>query len=478
MKKTVIGILFIASILSATNAFAQFKNPVKTVKNLMNLERVVSRAAKHPMDSRQIIKVPAGIIENNKVALTTPVLNRAARYTPVMASLVKYINSLAAVRAKTIDGYSFLPSFWVMKGGQALYRDQASLTDDLKKFYEDVDSYVSADGREVKLYALPVDGILYKPAGYNKPVVLNAQDYFVIYDVASQTGKIAENRPEIYNVFKPRVYDEIWSGMRLWVPSKRFGKLNDLCNAILSVHLHKALLDEQHTDYDTADIVQLILDNAGSVSYQLNHPDLLLKYLKQMPQARQIQTGYTVYLVELPVDGLIWKGRFDTHQRSYNRREHVMLFFETGEMKIYPRTDVENPKFFQPVKPVTPHANNNSAWLFYKAEKFAWITDRKGAWFETLWNFGYPRHFASQKALGEALDSFHRQKAPSVYDKLSHQISYVYEIPVKHLTCVVDGKPMTIDPEEYVFLYNAQTGGKLVKRADLENANLYKFLDK
>ena len=74
--------------------------------------------------------------------------------------------------------------------------------------------FIGPDGREVKLYALPVDGILYKAPGYKVPVVLNSNEYFVIYDVKAQTGKIAENRPEIYNIFKPRGSGEILQVVR------------------------------------------------------------------------------------------------------------------------------------------------------------------------------------------------------------------------------------------------------------------------
>ena len=119
--------------------------------------------------------------------------------TPVTHSYVQYLRTLGAKRPVDL-----IPHNWMgPKGEHVLYANQNDLARDLDKFYQgQADVYQSPGGRPVKLYALPVDGLLYGPAEYEVPLVLNADEYFVVYDMLSKTGNIVENIPQVYNLYK------------------------------------------------------------------------------------------------------------------------------------------------------------------------------------------------------------------------------------------------------------------------------------
>ncbi|MBO5911394.1 MAG: hypothetical protein J6Q05_04295, partial [Elusimicrobiaceae bacterium] len=228
--------------------------------------------------------------------------------------------------------------------GKAFYETQAQLARDLDTFYQgQAEVYVGPDGREVKLYALPVDGILYQPVGYKKPVVLNSNEYFVVYDVTAKTGKIVDNRPEIYNLFQARVYDEIWRAMGR---SKVFTELSNLCETILISHLHKAHIDQLRAQQVTNNIKTLVHQNESKVWKQVNSTQQLLQFLQHYPKVRQLSYGFTAYVIELPVEGLTWVEQNGT-THVYNPQEHVMLFFEMGSVGIYPRETIENKELFE-----------------------------------------------------------------------------------------------------------------------------------
>ncbi len=464
-------------LVPGASAFAQFKNSAQAAKNLANLDRVVARAAKGVVIGRPVVtNLPSGLVRGNAIGLLRVKMPKTI--TPVNKSYVTFLNnkfnelstfptpeSLAGITANE----------WANNPKRTFYQDQTQLARDLNEWYQGkADIRIGPDGREVKLYALPVDGILYKPEEYKDPLVLNSGEYFVIYDVAAQTGKIAENTPEMYNSFKPRLEDEIWQAMG---QDKVFDDLNNLCDSVLLAHLHKARLAKLRMEGNTQETAALVKEGKALVYKQLGTQEALLAYLKQLPFVRDAKNGYRVYLVELPVEGLVWVDR-DGVKHAYNPKDHVMVFFEMGAVGVFPRADLENPEYFKPVEniAVAPHPQN-TFWKLYESEKKAWKNDRKNKIFENMWNYLYPYHFNSQEELGKALHAFHGAAVTRVRSKTSDVPSAVYEIPLPNLTCNINGQPVAADPDEYVFLYNAQTGGNLVKRADLENANLYEFIE-
>ena len=213
MKKTVIGTLVAAFILSGTHAFAQFKDPAKAAKNLANLDRVVASATKKP--SLGPAKLPSSMVAPGNAGLTRAILPKTI--TPVNKSYFKFVQTWYGPKWD-LSPYSTLKSTAkalkdrIEKSAlRPFYTRQEKLAQNLDEFYQGkADMLIGPDGRKVKLYALPADGILYKPEGYSTPLVLNANDYFVIYDVEARTGKIAENKPEVYNLFKQASEEEIY----------------------------------------------------------------------------------------------------------------------------------------------------------------------------------------------------------------------------------------------------------------------------
>ena len=165
-------------------------------KNLANLDRALTRATLPPTLGRLVVtELPLGIAPN-AVGLQRVKMPKVV--TPVNYSYVQYVRKIGLDQVKSI------PHRWVgPKGEHVLYDSQSQLARDLDAFYKgDTDIYVSSDGRKVKLYALPVDGILYKPAEHEVPFVLNSNEYFVVYDIETQTGKIAQNIPQVYGYSK------------------------------------------------------------------------------------------------------------------------------------------------------------------------------------------------------------------------------------------------------------------------------------
>lgn len=218
MNKQVMAVsLLTALLIPATNGFAQFKIASKSAKNLANLDRVVARVTKKPSLLDRVLgygrpvptKLPSGLVVPGNAGLLRVELPKTI--TPVNKSYFNFVQADynghkgSSRYRSTVEDFTYAVfEDWIKKSTHnAFYTSQEQLAQDLDSFYHGIaEIFVGPDGRKVKLYALPADGILYKPEGYTTPLVLNANDYFVIYDVVAKTGKIAENKPEVYNLFK------------------------------------------------------------------------------------------------------------------------------------------------------------------------------------------------------------------------------------------------------------------------------------
>ena len=350
MHKVVVFSLLSGLLLPGVPAFAQFKDPVKAAINLANLDRVVARASVGScLDYPVIIaKLPPKIVPGNAIGLQR--VKMPQTITPVNQSYIALLNTFH-------KRYNAASSFvtptmlapWAAKewiGDQesthVFYTDQITLARDLDAFYKgNAPLWVDSSGRRAKLYMLPVDGILYQPVGSSVPLVLTSDEYFVIYDINTQTGQLAENKPEVYNLFRP-VYEEIWQAMGA---SKELDDLGNLCDAILMAHLHYARIEQLG---GTSSIETLVAEGRGIVWRQLNNQTELLDYVQRFPKVRNVSTGIEAYVIDLPVEGLAWLEN-NTTLHAYTPREHVMLFFEMDGVGIFQRADVQNPGLFTPV---------------------------------------------------------------------------------------------------------------------------------
>lgn len=206
MKKYLLISLLVS--LAALPSAAQFaKYPLKAAANMRNLERIpllVKRAVASPRVGASVVAVPKGLVSGNKVLLTPSAL--PWRKTPADESLVRYQKALREAHSSSFDRRAMptLEQAWLASGGKAFYTDQISLARDLEKFYGGKSTILrSPEGKMVRIYALPVEGILYKPVGYKYPVVLQAKDDCVVYDIETCGGQLLPNSPELYTQFRP-----------------------------------------------------------------------------------------------------------------------------------------------------------------------------------------------------------------------------------------------------------------------------------
>ena len=200
MNKKLLLVLLSVLFIPGINAFAQFKMVAESPRNLKNLERVVMRSIKGPAIGRPVVTgLPVSLVPGGSIGLLRVKMPKVI--TPVSSSYVRYVNTLGGGRPSAV------PHNWVgLHGEHVLYNNPNQLARDLDAFYQgDAVVYEGLDGRKVKLYMLPVDGILYRslehalrdPFQPEVPLVLNSDEYFVVYDVKSQTGKILENTPQV-----------------------------------------------------------------------------------------------------------------------------------------------------------------------------------------------------------------------------------------------------------------------------------------
>ncbi len=356
MQKTIASSLLAVLLLPAAPAFAQFKTPIKATVNQLrltravaNVDRGVSRLGGHAW------RVPAGLITGNRVPLTAATTNvRPDIDSPAFRNLLTYrdnaLKKLLFYGGRKENLNAWIVTHWDMAHGKAFYNDQTALAKDLDAFYKGAGTVrIAPDGHTVKIYALPVDGILYMPFGYSSPVLLTSNEYFVVYDPQTKTGKLVENVRDAYTWFQlPKSsFDEIWKAMG---SDKVFDDLNRLCDCVLMAHLHKAYLDQLRAQWITADVPSVVKDMRADIYKKLNTPHELVAYLTQLPKVRHTQKGFNAYVIELPVDGLTYVDH-DGTRYVYNAKDHVMLYFEIGSaVGIVPRADIENPALFTPVK--------------------------------------------------------------------------------------------------------------------------------
>ena len=215
MQKYIVTSLFILSMMIPSAAFAQFgKGSSRALLNTKRLEHAVRKAAAAPKIPRYMgIKVPVSntLVTGGQIVLF-PVISPTSQ-TPANYSFVKTMVPLEQwfkeIDVERSEIARMIAISWQRTpgefppGAKAFYQDQSVLARDLHQFYSGKGPlYRAPNGRQVKLYALPVNGILYQPAGYKMPVVLNSYEYFVVYDVEAGTGQLAKNTRALYSTFE------------------------------------------------------------------------------------------------------------------------------------------------------------------------------------------------------------------------------------------------------------------------------------
>ncbi len=387
MNRRIVIVSLVAALLSpATNGFAQFQLVAKSARNLANLERAVAQASikptwlnrtlgRAPGIGRPVVTdLPAGIVPGNAIALQYVAMPQTV--TLVNKSYITYLNDFynSTVRSKEYPtpahfarlavhewiepaiytGYHRDPITGeiVMEGNRTvsnvLYTQQEKLAQDLNAFYNGkADILVGPDGRAVKLYALPADGILYMPEECSTPLVLNASDYFVIYDVVAKTGKIAENKPEVYNSFKSpfesgeKIYGEfefyeVEPGVESWRPKNllQYYKWNHESKRNNELRLKK--WEERGYPNQFASEYEL-----GEALYQC--------YGNDVPGVLQPHVGWHM-VYELPKPIVLTQ--HETGIIELNPEEYVVIYrfgiYGGGNGgKIVKRQEIENPQLFR-----------------------------------------------------------------------------------------------------------------------------------
>lgn len=356
MKKISVVSLLAFVLFPGSPAFTQPRNPVKAAVNLANVERVVADAVTQNVKEASIQEalinawVPAHFVSSEKVTLQAVVV--PTQYTPVTASLLNQIppsaneNHMRALASRFILG-----GYGEHGYGKAFYEDASELARDLDRSYQgNAEIRVGPDGREVKLYALPVDGILYKPVGYSTPKVLNSQDYFVIYDVKAQTGKIADNIPLMYNLFQKPAYPTLWEALvgtkahGVCVASEKnpfvFSNLINLYDTVVLDYLYQIRIQQRLRAGQAADWETVLKEDGTLVWEEFTKPSDFAQVYRQFVTYRPARNGMgTVKIMELPVAQVSWTDGGLT--RTYNRGEYMLVASEQDGVRLLPRTQVQ-----------------------------------------------------------------------------------------------------------------------------------------
>ena len=345
MKKT--AILLLVLCLSGTSAFAQFgKNLVKAGVNARNLERIVAKAGQHSTIGRAVVSVPTKVVSSGYVVLTVRAI--PTEITPAnasFASLVHKIGDGSFASGKLLEERAgWVANEWGNVGphgapskGKGFYEDQTALAKDLDNFYHgQAEVMIGPDGREVKLYTLPVDGILYQPVGYITPLVLLSDEYFVIYDIASQTGKLAENTPEIYGMFKNRPLPVLAAPKQ--VPATVTPK-----QQYEATRAHFANPEVREANREAW--------QAASLRTEVNNPRQLAQTLASFStflpaKVKDVVFGGIYKVYELPVDGLVFKT--NEMDFSLNPQTTVLIFNEQDNIaQFLDREILEDSQFYE-----------------------------------------------------------------------------------------------------------------------------------
>lgn len=366
MRTKVILLCTLFVTAAVPSAHAQFKNPAKATRNFRNLERIVQNAATRPSGTAALhVHIPAGIIAGNATVLTATKTPQTT--TPVSASL-EFRQKMRTIPSRP------LPQTWISAGGLGFYDNQARLARDVDHFYGGSGvTRKSPDGKTVKLYMLPVEGILYKPVGYSTPIVLNPETDFIIYEVESHTGKLAQNTPEVLHLFdqpaKSGTTEAVFGDFMIPLgqpeltpaptgnlqhapietePKNFTDNIEPLApltpkqvlqaNKIRIADLRNNHVNDAVWEAMDSPMVYTSQDRLGRELSDFYHHD-------QVPQFRKRFSNDIGYVYELPVEGIAYapEGRKPT---ILDPEKQVVFYMENIGGQILDRSVLENPLYF------------------------------------------------------------------------------------------------------------------------------------
>ncbi len=519
-----VSVLFVAS----TPMFAQFKEVAKQVKNMIRLEQSVQRAVWHRFNGKMIIRawVPEYFVAGQEIGLTGAIY--PFQITAANVSFAYKVDNTPKLTAFEVGTQFILGGEDTLPVGKAFYEDQNELAQDLNRFYEGQGVVRMEGKRTVKLYSLPVDGILYKPAGYKEPVVLQADDYFVVYDMDGNTGKLVENTPEnlqfysrsgdshsfeeVVNYGKetyripikttesvaPKIEQEInrlsrENGMDLEpsdfftvqpsVPVQRDMRTTHIRMATAGISEPKTQNAVHNLlEPGRAKVAAMREQNGYEEDWAAVHAskyyisqaslgrDLETFYRGKAPQLFNKDTRQVGYVYEIPVNGIGYMSP-GTMPFTLDPVNQVFFYAKDGSGRLYDRSVLEDPERFEMVN------QTRDAHSLYEENYLSSRYERQLNENDALWNKEQlPRVFSSQNDLGQILHAFHKQSSVRVTNNFTRQECYIYEIPVCGLRYAPAGAtPRVLDPEAEVVLFNEKMGGQLVERSRLEDPLFFTF---
>ena len=219
MKKIVVGFIGIFLVVTGNLSAAPISNKTyKIVRSVQEINKAVERTLISQMHMKSVwhMRIPAGIIPENWVVLKAS--NPATMaVTSLRVGLDEFRGTVAAeavAEANNRGDYQSVDNWvleqWAFFQGKGFYEDDNVLAQDLHAFYETFQAsekfaqYATLRGEIVRFYPLPVNGVLYREAGYTTPMVLDANRFFIVYNLTTQTGQLApQHSPMLKVLFQP-----------------------------------------------------------------------------------------------------------------------------------------------------------------------------------------------------------------------------------------------------------------------------------
>lgn len=369
MKNYFLSVLLI-SLVGSLPAFAQFKSPSLKAVNTKRLQRSLAQVQLGKTLGTVPARVPKSVLPGKTVYLTPVAIPRTV--TPANQAFLENLNNVFA-QIKHL-GYSkaqvskLMAELWVSPtrhsphNGKGFYDDQNELARALHSYYHGLGTlYISPAGRQVKLYALPADGILYQPVGYSRPLVLTAKDYFVVYDINEQTGQIAKNIPQVYNLFMPcrstTLAQQLQAEYDKAELARQSGENEDLWQAIggeKNYYNSETLLARDVTEfyYQKKRIESLRnSDIEGSLEALVEStPKQRAVYPIEAPHVRDIVHGEEGYIYEIPVSGVYYVDLRYNQAVELLPKQFAVFYVPAGHSSfIVERRVLEDPSMFQPI---------------------------------------------------------------------------------------------------------------------------------
>ncbi len=391
MKKSVVWMLLAVLSVYGTTSFAQWRSAAQAAKN----------AAKRKSYTvpRIETKIRRAAAKNNSVVLRTPAFPAKANEVNASYLYQHYNISQMYQRSHTEktpqEIQDYMTFRWIgpkqVPGiGQAFYEDQSALARDLNTYYDGSGIAVNVGGRLAKLYALPVDGILYKPAGYSEAVVLSSADHFVVYYPKTKTGQLAENTPQMRKFLSKYLgnsgsFDEViklgdkcfemptgepdWKilegpqELKTPAPAQKpaveevEGNFIDMDNppagfvgAMLRAD-HKMYMDQarQAKKFDA------YWNRKFGVTHYTSQNQLardMAAFYEDFPGAPQVYNRFSrqnFYVFELPVEGLEYAPEGSPKVHVLDPKTEVVLYHEKLGGQIVERATLDNKMFFEDV---------------------------------------------------------------------------------------------------------------------------------